>query len=178
MGDTVFPFDEMAPILKNVTVFSGFDETNIRMRSDRCEILSFAPGTVIIEENSSATEIFIILKGTVSIVLGLGNEPFELMRFGSGNCLGEASVIGIQKHSASAVAVEESILLVLSRTVLMEIFETDKTLFSLLILNIARELARRLSHSNELIFKYRMGTLELDGFDLDKICRNVTPGNE
>jgi hypothetical protein len=37
MGDTVFPFDEMAPILKNVTVFSGFDETNIRMMCDRCE---------------------------------------------------------------------------------------------------------------------------------------------
>lgn len=174
MGDNAIPFNEMAPILKKVTVFSGFDETNIRMVCDRCEVLSFEPGTIIIEECSPATEIFIILRGTVSIILGLRNEPFELMRFGSGNCLGEASVIGIQKHSASAVAVEESMLLVLSRTVLMEIFETDKTLFSLLILNIARELARRLSQSNELIFKYRMGTLGLDGFDIDKICRNST----
>lgn len=166
------PFSDVAQILKNVTVFSGIDDKNLRMICDRCEVISFDTGTVIIEENTPATEIFILLKGSVAIVLGLQEEPFELLRFGSGNCLGEASVIGIQKHSASAITVEKSSLLVLSRSVLMEIFEIDKALFSLLILNIARELARRLHHSNELIMKYRKGELPKDTFDAHCICKN------
>ncbi len=165
-------FNDMASILKNVTVFSGVDEKSLRMICDRCEVLSYDSGTIIIEENTPATEIFILLKGSVAIVLGLPDEPFELLRFGCGNCLGEASVIGIQKHSASAITVERSTLLVLSRSVLMEVFEIDKALFSLLILNIARELARRLHHSNELIMKYRKGELMMDTFDAQCICRN------
>jgi CRP-like cAMP-binding protein len=169
-------FNDMAPILKNVTVFSGMDDKSLRMICDRCEVLSYDSGTVVIEENTPATEIFILLKGCVAIVLGLPEEPFELLRFGSGNCLGEASVIGIQKHSASAITVEKSTLLVLSRSVMMEIFDADKALFSLLILNIARELARRLHHSNELIMKYRKGELTMDTFDTQFICRNTTFG--
>lgn len=173
MGDEhSISFNDVASILKNVTVFSGMDDKNLRMICDRCEVISFDSGTVIIQENTPATEIFILLKGSVAIVLGLPEEPFELLRFGSGNCLGEASVIGIQKHSASAITVEKSTLLVLSRSVLMEIFEIDKALFSLLILNIARELARRLHHSNELIMKYRKGELIVDTFDAQCICRN------
>lgn len=173
MGDDHnISFNDMASILKNVTVFSGMDDKSLRMICDRCEVLSFDSGTVIIEENTPATEIFILLKGCVAIVLGLPEEPFELLRFGSGNCLGEASVIGIQKHSASAVTVEKSTLLVLSRSVMMEIFDIDKALFSLLILNIARELARRLHHSNELIMKYRKGELAMDTFDTQFISRH------
>ncbi|HEX2958572.1 MAG TPA: cyclic nucleotide-binding domain-containing protein [Chitinispirillaceae bacterium] len=173
MGDNHrLSFNEMAPILKNVTVFSGLNDESLKLICEKCEVLDFDSGTVIIEENTPATEIYILLKGSVAIVLGLREEPFELLRFGCGNCLGEASVIGIQKHSASAITVEKSTLLVLSRSILMEIFEIDKALFSLLILNIARELARRLHHSNELILKYRKGELAMDVFDTHCIYRN------
>jgi CRP-like cAMP-binding protein len=63
-------------------------------------------------------------------------------------------VIGIQDHSASAVVIDQSVLLVLSRQILMTLFETDKGLFSLLILNIAREIARRLHHTDEILLHY------------------------
>jgi CRP-like cAMP-binding protein len=172
-GNTL-SFCEMAPILKGVTIFSGFDEENIRLICEKCDVLHFDPGTIIIEENTPANEIYILLKGRVSIVLGLRDEPFELLQFGSGNCLGEASVIGIQRHSASAVTIEKSTVLVLSRAVMIEIFNVDKSLFSLLILNIARELARRLHHSNELILKYRKGELKMNAFDTDCICKKAS----
>jgi CRP/FNR family transcriptional regulator, cyclic AMP receptor protein len=90
----------------------------------------------------------------VTIVLSLEDEPIEIMEFGPGSCIGEASVIGIQAHSASAVVIEDATLMVLSRQVLMNLFEEDKALFSLLILNIARELARRLSHTDEVLLHY------------------------
>ncbi|MFW6245248.1 MAG: Crp/Fnr family transcriptional regulator [Fibrobacterota bacterium] len=146
--------DIILPILKNVTIFAGLTEREICTIYDSCYLMEATVGDVLLEEGKAATEIFIILRGRITIVLNLHDKPLEVMEFGPGNCLGEASVIGIQNHSASAVVLEEASLLVLSRKVLMEIFETDNRLFSLLILNIAREIARRLHHTDEILLHY------------------------
>ena len=142
------------PILQNVTVFSGFNEVQIRDLCDHCSVIDANVGDILLEEKMPATEIFILLSGKVSIVLNLKQDPLEVIEFGPGNCIGEASVIGIQDHSASAVVMEEATLLVLSRQFLMNLFDTDKALFALLILNIARELARRLHRTDQILFHY------------------------
>lgn len=142
---------DLIPVLKNVTVFAGLNDDDIVKICLNCMILQANAGEVILEEDKPATEIFIIIKGKVKIVLNLKENPLELIQFGVGDCIGEASVIGIQNHSASAVVIEDATLLVLSRNVLMQIFDTDKGLFSFLILNIARELARRLHHTDEVL---------------------------
>lgn len=145
--------------LQNVTIFSGFSTGDLQHICANCSLVDARVGEVILEEGTPATEILILLKGRVSIVLGLKDEAIELMVFGPGSCIGEASVIGIQMHSASAVVIEEATLMVLRRQVLMQLFEENKALFSLLILNIARELARRLHHTDEVLLHYgRMKT--------------------
>ncbi len=142
------------PILKQVTIFGGISESEMRKIYDKCPIVDYQGGEEIVREGTAATDIFIILFGRVKIVLNAAEEPLELIEMGSGNCFGEASVIGIQNHSASVFAIEPSRLLVLSRRALLEIMEEDNKLFSLLVLNIARELARRLHHSDEILLHY------------------------
>ena len=56
--------------------------------------------------------------------------------------MAETAVVGIQKHVFTAIAATDMELLVLSKNKLMELFNENKDIFSLLILNIARELAR------------------------------------
>ena len=151
-------YNELFAILKGVTIFSGFGEGDLEYIRENCDLLEARIGEVVLEEGTPATEILIILKGRVTIVLNLEEEPIELIEFGPGSCIGETSVIGIQKHSASAVIIEDTILMVLKRQVLMQLFNDNKALFSLLILNIARELARRLSHTDEVLLHYgKMG---------------------
>jgi len=140
--------------LGSVTVFSGFSESQLLQICEKCALYEAGIGEIIIEEGTPATEILIIIKGRVAIVLDLEDEPLEIFEFGQGHCIGEASVIGIQNHSASAVVTEEATLMVLPRQVLMELYDQDKTLFSLLILNFARELARRLHHSDKILLQY------------------------
>lgn len=146
--------NDALPILKSVTIFSGINDRNLEYIYENCALLEAQVGDILVEEGMPATEIFILLRGNVTIVLNLREEPIELVDFGRGNCIGEASVIGIQNHSASAVVLDDALLLVLTRKILMCIFETNKDLFSFLILNIARELARRLHHSDEILLHY------------------------
>jgi CRP-like cAMP-binding protein len=151
---TLLTSKDLLETLENVTIFSGFSAEDLQHICKNCSLVEARIGEVIIEEGTPATEILILLKGRVSIVLGLDDEAIELMEFGPGSCIGEASVIGIQMHSASAVVLEEATLMVLRRQVLMQLFEDNKALFSLLILNIARELARRLHHTDEVLLHY------------------------
>jgi CRP/FNR family cyclic AMP-dependent transcriptional regulator len=141
-------------ILKKVTIFAGMEESGLRRLFSRCAKVRFSAQTRIIEEGADATEIFIILVGRVKIVIGSGDKALEVIELGPGSCIGEASVIGIQAHSASATAIENTEVLVLSRTVLMGIQKKNKDLFSLLILNIARELARRLHRTDHILLLY------------------------
>jgi len=144
----------LLPILRNVTIFSGLSEREISAISNSCDIMDAAAGDVLLEEGKAATEIFVILQGRINLLLNMHDNPLEIFEFGPGHCIGEASVIGIQNHSASAVVIENTTLMILSRKVLMDIFEVDSRLFSLLILNIAREIARRLHHTDEILLHY------------------------
>ncbi len=146
--------EALFPVLRMVTIFAGISEEGLRGIFDKCYIKTFGGSDEVVKENTAATDIYIILQGRVKLILGADEEPLELIELGTGNCFGEASVIGIQNHSATVVAMEPATLLVLSRRVLMQIMSENQQLFSLLILNIARELARRLHLSDEILLRY------------------------
>jgi CRP-like cAMP-binding protein len=146
------------PLLRDVTIFGGLTDETIRHIVEQCSVISFKAREVVIQEGTPGKEIYIILKGRVKVVLGLDTDhPLEVTEFGPGNCLGEVSLIGILTHSASVMALEDTEVLVISKQLLMDIVKDDKNLFSLLILNIARELARRLYHTNEILLHYGSG---------------------
>ena len=146
--------ETMLPTLKNVSIFGGLSEADISGIFNQCTVVSYKAGDILIREGTPATEIYLVLTGTIKIVLQIDNDPFEVVRFGSGDCLGETSVIGVLEHSASAVCVTDASFLVLSRKFLMDVFRENKTMFSMLLLNIARELARRLHNTDKLLLKY------------------------
>ena len=79
---------------------------------------------------------------------------YQLFEFEEGRCIGEDSIIGIYPHTLSALAVGKVELIVIPRKSLLNFYETDKDLFSLLILNIAREISRRLKMTDNLLLHY------------------------
>ena len=149
---------KLLSLLKRITIFSGIDDKNLEQIYSRCDLVRKKKGDVIIKEGTEATEIFVLLMGRVKIALDFEKDPIVIGDLGPGSCIGEASVIGIQKHAASVILMEDSELLILSRKLLMDIYSQDKELFSLLILNIAREIARRLYETDQVLLKYASHT--------------------
>ena len=105
-------------------------------------------------QGGSPSHIYIIESGEVKIVYDLDGTTLELALFKTGDCFGETSVIGIMPHSASAIAITPVDLIVLERSAILSIFEMDKELFGMLILNIARETSRRLYRLDETVANY------------------------
>jgi len=142
----------------------GYDKCGCDAKStnlwDGCDIFrmlekaSFVNGEVVFKQGDQPSYIYIIKKGKIKLFVENGKTPFELVTFGEGDCFGESSIIGIRPHAATAVAQENTELVVLSRSTLMSLYESDIHLFSTLILNIAREACRRLNASSETMLQY------------------------
>lgn len=146
--------DDVMPILSRIALFGGMDDIQLASIVDRLKKVHYEGGEMIYHRGDAPSFIYIIIKGEVKIVIDAKGVSLELVSFGVGDCFGESSVIGIQAHSASAVAASGTELIVMERRVLSELQEEDKDLFMLLVLNIARETARRLHRSDQALTEY------------------------
>ena len=111
------------------------------------EILRAQKGEYIFRRGDSPKEIYIILDGRIGFYL----EDMTIKEFSTGFSFAESALIGIQFQVVDAKALEDSELLIISKRKLMQLFEDDSVVFGIFILNIARELARRLAMVGELL---------------------------
>lgn len=145
---------EVYCILNQISILGGLSEEELLRIIPLLEKVSYDKDEVIFYEGDEPSYIYIIESGRVKIVADMNNEPLELIEFSTGECFGETSVIGIQPHTASALSLTKTELIVLSRKTLWSLFKNDKELFSRLLLNIAREACRRLHKTDEILLHY------------------------
>lgn len=145
---------KVLPILNKISILAGLNDNQLYDIFRMLEKASFTDGEVVFKQGDQPSYIYIIKKGEIKLFVENGDTPFELVSFGEGDCFGESSIIGILPHAATAVAQGDTELVVLSRSTLMSLYESDIHLFSTLILNIAREVCRRLNASSETILQY------------------------
>ena len=141
-------------ILNKISIFGVLSDKQLYSVFKLLQKVSYSAGEYIFKQGEAPGHIYIIRSGKVKIVINAEGTPLEIIEFGVGQCFGETSVIAIQSHSASAIASEDTELIVLSRTALLSIFDSDKKLFGILILNIAREACRRLHKTDEILLHY------------------------
>lgn len=146
--------ENVLPILNKISIFGGLSDKQLYEVFRLLEKVYYHADEYIFRQGDEPGYIYIIKSGKVKIIFDSEDGTLELALFEVGQCIGETAVIGIQQHSASALAIEETELIVLSRQALLSIFDTDKELFSMLILNIAREACRRLHKTDEILLHY------------------------
>ena len=146
--------EEVLPILDKISLFGGLSETHCHTVFQYLQKVHYSPQEVIFHQGDHPSYIYIVLKGKVRLFFENNETAFPTIEFGPGACFGETSVIGIQSHSVTSMAVEDTLLVVLPREALMEIYENDKELFGLLMLNVAREASRRLHQTDKMLLNH------------------------
>ncbi len=149
--------EEVLPILDKIAIFRGLSEKQLATLFKLLKKVSYGPGETVFEQHGQPSHIYIVESGSVKIVADVDGTTLELIVLTVGKCFGDTSVLGIQPHTASALAVEQTDLIVLSREALLSIFDIDKELFGVLVLNMAREACRRLYETDDILFHYVLG---------------------
>ncbi len=148
---------EVVPILSEISIFAGLSDTQLYKLFRLLQKTNYKAGEKVFREGEQPGHIYIIQSGSVKLVVNAEETPLELIVFNKGRCFGETSMIGIQPHAATAVCVEDTELIVLSRNTLLSLYKSDLELFSTLVLNIAREACRRLAKTDEILLHYVLG---------------------
>lgn len=150
----LFEIEKIIPLLSKISIFGGLDDNQLYKMFRILQKVSYKNEEYIFNQGEAPTHIYIILAGRVRMVEEVEGKIYQLFEFGPGNCIGEDSVIGIHPHTLSAMAIGEVELAVIPKKSLLDLYESDKDLFSLLVLNIAREISRRLKLTDNLLLHY------------------------
>ncbi len=154
--NTFVPLENPQSLVALFSEFSMFDGLSHEQRDEvlrRVEVGTFKRGENIFLTGDEPTHIYIIKSGLIGLFISDEEVKIEKKRLGKGEYFGHVALISVNKHNLSAVAVVDSELLVVSKELLQKLRHEDSGLFSLLIVNIARELARRLQFTDDLLLK-------------------------
>jgi len=138
--------------LVHTPIFAGLPERVIERIAASIRLVHVSAGEVLLREGDPARSMFVVHEGEVEIFKGGGGRAEQTLAVLTvGDCLGEMSLIDIQPRSATARARGAAVLYVLELSEIAKLYGTDVEAYALLVLNISREISRRLRCADELI---------------------------
>ncbi|MDF1811469.1 MAG: cyclic nucleotide-binding domain-containing protein, partial [Verrucomicrobiales bacterium] len=91
--------------------------------------------------------------GQVAVLKEWEDKEFLLRKLKVGDCFGEMALMDFLPRSAAVVAVEDSKAIQIKPPTMREVFAADIEQFTMIEMNMGREVCRRLRASDKLIFE-------------------------
>ena len=108
--------------------------------------VDYAVGEEIIREGEPNGRLHFVLEGRVEVL----KRDQELLELGEGETFGEVEVLDPKPAVASIKALVPTRVAIISNSALHEIYKADPRIFAIIIMNLARDIARRLRRMDEM----------------------------
>jgi CRP-like cAMP-binding protein len=130
--------------LQGTPLFGGVRDDAVEFVLSRAEQIHVPAGDWFLREGERGTALYWLEAGSVAISRQHEDRQVELRRLASGDVFGEMAIFDFGPRCASVCAIEDCRALVIRCGLLHQLLEYDLEQYTLLTLNLARELARRL----------------------------------
>jgi len=154
--------ESVTPIISAISLVGGFSDEQRDALFARLDYAKFQKGECIFRKGEEPTHIYIVKSGKAEIRISDGEAVVDKEELGVGECFGEVSLMSMHKHTATILVTEDCEIVALSRHALIQLKKQDITLFALLMMNIARELARRVILTDNLCLLLNSGNAKPD----------------
>jgi CRP-like cAMP-binding protein len=141
-----------AKILVKHSFFGGLFEEQIEKIVPMMAYETYNPGDIIIAEGTPNDRILFIGEGRVSVV----RKDKIIYDLAEGNTFGEMEVLDIMPSAATIKAVNNVTVMSMTNRTIREIYKTDIKIFTQLLMNLARDLSRRLRVANDIMLEGKM----------------------
>jgi CRP/FNR family cyclic AMP-dependent transcriptional regulator len=144
-------------MLQDVGLFGGLDEESLTVLARELPTAHVEGGEDVVSEGEPATEMFIVIGGELEVLKSSrdGTSEVRVAVFGPGDWFGEMAILDVQPRSATVRAVAPTMLLKMgAKEVERLLYRRDLKAYSLFIMNIARELSRRLRVADGILAKF------------------------
>jgi CRP-like cAMP-binding protein len=133
--------------LQKYSLFGGLLTEQIAAIISLMEEERYEPGSNLSTEGERCDKLRFIVEGKVTVT----KAGHTLAEFAEGNMIGEMEFLDVMPCAATVRALVPTRALSISHRGLREIYRSDIKVFSLLVMNLARDLSRRLRRMDEII---------------------------
>ena len=133
-----------------VPIFAGLTDEALALLFKKAEGGAVGKGDLVVREGEVGSKMFVIRSGAVRVVKHLGTDDEVLLaRLGPKDFFGEMCILETLPRAASVQAMEQTELVALPSTAFYHLYQGLPDQYSILVLNIARDLSRRLRKLDE-----------------------------
>ncbi len=155
--------------LSEIGVFGGLGKDVLASFVGEVEVDELDAGAVVFKEGDSGREMYVILDGEVEVLRrSKRGHDTRVAILGPGDWFGEMSILDVLPRSASTRVLAPARLLRLTAHDLDALYRSDIKAYALFVLNVAREMSRRLRVADGLL-------AELVANVMDEYTRRAPP---
>lgn len=142
-------------LLQSMPVFGGVSKEALEFLIDHSTILHLSSGEYFFREGDSAVSMFVLEQGKVVVSKQWKGESHLLEQLSHGDCFGEMALLDLFPRSASVMAMETCHAIELHHATLLKLYQFNLEQFTIIQMNIGREISRRLRAADNQLFESR-----------------------
>ncbi|HHT79904.1 MAG TPA: cyclic nucleotide-binding domain-containing protein [Spirochaetales bacterium] len=136
------------------SLFGGLTDEELELIHGYLDEKTYLKGTRILKQGEPNNSVYFIVTGDVSIEkrsLEKEGQKRIITTLHAGDSFGEMELIDIQPCAASAICLTDATIITLSNKDLYTLSTTHLKTYTMLILNLARDISRRLRSTDTLL---------------------------
>jgi len=139
--------------LQETALFGATSDDTVAFLLAKAPWIAVDAGRWFFREGDRGASIYWLEQGRVAICMRRGDADVELRRLGPGDCFGEVALFDFGPRSASVLALEPCRALEITSGLLREVSRRDLEQFTVIAMNLGRELARRARTADHRLFE-------------------------
>ena len=161
MTTSTLPASVSPEELRNVGLFGALNESVLAHLAAILKVSTPSAGDIVFREGDEARDMHVVIEGEVE-VLKASKRGIEarVALLGPGDWFGEMSILDVQPRSATVRALAPSRLLRITASDLDALYRQDMKSYALIVLNLARELSRRLRVADGILADFVANLLD------------------
>lgn len=131
--------------LRSIGLFGALSDEVLVHLSAELSVTTPDAGATVFREGEPAREMFVLINGEMEVLKrSQGGVEARVAMLGPGDWFGEMSILDVQPRSATVRALAPSRLVRITAADLDSLYRYDVKSYAIIVLNLARELSRRL----------------------------------
>ncbi|MGD0677006.1 MAG: cyclic nucleotide-binding domain-containing protein [Polyangiaceae bacterium] len=148
--------------LREIGLFGALSDEVLDRLTRTLKTLRVGPGDLVFREGEGTVrEMYVLLDGEMEVTKrSRRGRDTRVAILGPNDCFGEMSMIDMQSRSATVRALAPSRLLKVTSEDMDSLYRSDLKSYTLIVLNIARDLSRRLRVTDGIVADFMVNVLE------------------
>ena len=143
--------DQTKSFLRNIPIFGGLEDPGLERIIRMMEQQTFPVGTVVVKQGESGRSMYVVRSGELIVKRRALGGPVRVVRLKSGEFFGETTLIELHSMDSSVVVERSATLYRLTNKDLYRLYQEDAPAYTMVVMNLARELSRRLRKAEQRI---------------------------